>query len=109
LYVGDNKLQGVVADPAKFSGLDTIAVVEVLKLNSNDNDINLDNNMLRTNKWSSYLVDCDKKDTSICTSFIASHRKLCIPFIKNLAKKPIHFEFTPKIKSLLMVMDFSHL
>ncbi|XP_060863952.1 5'-nucleotidase domain-containing protein 1 [Metopolophium dirhodum] len=98
LYVGDNILQDVVA-PAKFSGLDTIAVVEEMKLDSNDNDINPDNNMLRTNKWSSYLVDCDKKDTSIWTSFIANHGKLCIPSIKNLAKKPINFEFTPFTKN----------
>jgi len=102
LYVGDNILQDVVA-PAKFSGLDTIAVVEEMKLDSNDNDINPDNSMLRTNKWSSYLVDCDKRDTSIWTSFIANHGKLCIPSIKNLAKKPINFEFTPFTKNKVSI------
>lgn len=93
LYVGDNILQDVVA-PAKFSGLDTIAVVEEMKLDCNDNDVNPDNNILRINKWSSYLIDNDKNETSIWTSFIANHGKLCIPSIKSLAQKPLNFEFT---------------
>lgn len=98
LYVGDNILQDVVA-PFRFSGLDTIAVVEEIKLDSNENDLNPDNNMLRPNKWSSYLVDGDKKDPSVWTSFIANNGKLCIPSIKSLAKKPLNFEFTPFSKN----------
>lgn len=94
LYVGDNILQDVVA-PSKFSGIDTIAIVEELKLDNNNVDQNLDNTMLQTNKWSSYLIDSDKKDTSIWTSFISNHGKLCVPSIKSLAKKPLNFEFTP--------------
>lgn len=98
LYVGDNVLQDVVA-PFKFSGLDTIAVIEEMKLDCNENDPNTDNNMLRINKWSSYLADCDKKDTSIWTSFIANNGKLCVPSVKSLAKKPLNFEFTPFSKN----------
>lgn len=98
LYIGDNILQDVVA-PFKFSGLDTIAVVEEIKLDCNERDLNPDNNMLQTNKWSSYLADCDKKDTSVWTSFIASNGKLCVPSVKSLAKKPLNFEFTPFSKN----------
>jgi len=94
LYIGDNILQDIIA-PAKFSGLDTVAVVEEMKLDCNDNDLNPDNSILRTNKWSSYLIDCDKNDTSIWTSFISNYGKLCVPSIKCLAKKSLNFEFTP--------------
>lgn len=98
LYVGDNILQDVVA-PSKFSSLDTIAVVEEMKLDCDDPDPNPDNAMLRTNKWSSYLIDCDKNDTSIWTIFISDHGKLCIPSIKCLAKKSLNFQFTPFSKN----------
>lgn len=98
LYVGDNILQDVVA-PAKFSNIDTIAVVEEMKLDSNDNEFNPDITMLRSNKWSSYLIDSDKKDESIWTSFITNHAKLCIPSIKSLAKKPLNFDFIPFSKN----------
>lgn len=100
LYVGDNILQDVVA-PSKFSGLDTIAVVEEMKMDCNNNDANSDNDILHTNKWSSYLIDCDKKDTSIWTTFIANHSKLCVPSVKNLAKKPLNFEFPTFSKNKL--------
>lgn len=98
LYIGDNILQDVVA-PFKFSGLDTIAITEEMKLDCNESDPNPDNTMLRINKWSSYLADCDKKDTSLWTSFIASNGKLCVPSVKSLAKKPLNFEFTPFSKN----------
>lgn len=98
LYVGDNILQDVVA-PSRFSGLDTIAIVEEMKLDSNDNDNNPDNTMLRINKWSSYFMDSDKNDTSIWTSFIGNHGKLCVPSVKSLAKKPLSYEFTPFSKN----------
>lgn len=98
LYVGDNILQDVVA-PSKFSGLDTIAIVEEMKLDCNENDDNPDNCMLQINKWSSYLVDSNKNDLSIWTSFIANHGKLCVPSVKSLAKKPLSYEFTPFSKN----------
>lgn len=100
LYMGDNILQDVIA-PSKFSNLDTIAVVEEMKLDSDEIDPNPDNEMLRPNKWSSYLVDTDKKESSVWTSFIANHGKLCVPSIKSLAKKPLNFEFTPFSKNKL--------
>lgn len=100
LYVGDNVLQDVVA-PSKFCGLDTVAVVEEMKMDCNDGDANPDNRMLRPNKWSSYLADCDKGDTSVWTSFIADYGKLCVPSIKSLAKKPLNFEFKSFSKNKL--------
>lgn len=102
LYVGDNILQDVVA-PAKFSGLDTLAIVEEMKMDCNDINLNNnpDNKILQPNKWSSYLIDCDKKDTSIWNSYIANHGKLCVPSIKCLANKHLNFEFTSFSKSKL--------
>lgn len=98
LYIGDNILQDVIA-PSKFSSIDTIAVVEEMKLDSNDNDFNPDNIVFRTNKWNSYLIDCDKKDISVWTSFINNHGKLCVPSIKNLANKPLNFDYMPFSKN----------
>lgn len=101
LYVGDNILQDVVA-PSKFSGIHTIAVVEELKMDGNNNDQNPDNIMLQSNKWGSYLIDSDKKDTSLWMSFISNHGKLCVPSVKYLAKKPLNFEFTPFNKNKIL-------
>lgn len=98
LYVGDNVLQDVVA-PSKYSGLDTVAIIEEMKLDCNDPDTNPDNSMLKPNKWSSYLIDGDKKETSIWTSFISKHSKLCVPSVKSLAKKPLNFVYTPFSKN----------
>lgn len=99
LYIGDNVLQDVVA-PARFSGLDTIAVVKEMKLDCDDSDPNPDNRMLQANKWSFYFVDCNKNDTSIWTSFISSYAKLCVPSVKCLAAiKSLNFEFTPFSKN----------
>lgn len=94
LYVGDNVLQDVVA-PSKYCGLDTVAVIEEMKLDCDDRDTNPDNSMLEPNKWSSYLADGDRSETSIWTSFIAKHSKLCVPSVKSLAKKPLNFAHTP--------------
>jgi HAD superfamily 5'-nucleotidase-like hydrolase len=92
LYVGDNVLQDIVA-PSKFCGIDTIAVIEEMKLDCNNIDLNPDIDILRPNKWSSYFVDSEKNDVSIWSSFI-THGKLCVPSIKCLAKLPVIHQFT---------------
>lgn len=97
LYMGDNVLQDIVA-PAKFCDLDTVAVIEEMKLDSNNCDPNPDIDMLRPNKWSSYFVDSEKNDVSIWSSFITCG-KLCVPSIKCLAKLPLNHQFTPFSKN----------
>ncbi|XP_050441388.1 5'-nucleotidase domain-containing protein 1 [Adelges cooleyi] len=92
LYVGDNILQDVIA-PQRFSGLDTIAVVEEMKMDCKDKKYCPDTNMLKPNKWSSYFIDADNSETSIWSSFIINHGKLCVPSIKDLASKSIDYEY----------------
>ncbi|XP_050523659.1 5'-nucleotidase domain-containing protein 1 [Daktulosphaira vitifoliae] len=98
LYMGDNILQDVLT-PEKFSGLDTIAIVEEMKMDSDSNEFNTDIGLLQPNKWGSYFIDNDKNEISVWTSFIINHSKLCIPSIKALASKPINYEYKSFCKS----------
>lgn len=104
LYVGDNVLQDVVA-PSRFSGLDTVAVVEEMKVDGGG-DANPDNGLLRPNKWSSYLADCDEGVASVWTSFIGRHATLCVPSVRSLAEKPLDFQFKSFAKGKSLYSGF---
>lgn len=88
VYVGDSLIQDVYT-PHKYSGCDTIAIVEEMFAEGPDYDPEFE--ILRSNSWGSYFHH--NKDPTLWSEIIKKHSKICVPTVDEIAKNPLDHEY----------------